>query len=166
MTAQTDTGPHIIVTASTREIAQRQYWRHVANRACLSILADTRLPLLTARQGTTDSTRGPEHPPRPGVGGDVFRVRAEPIEIQMPGETLQTDWLELDMLVRPTRPGNVLTLACVRDWLTPQSGDVLFRYDRQRRQLRPRPGLSGDVVYLFEILLYPHAGHLLAVMGI
>ena len=152
--------PAIVVTAPNAEAAQRQYWRHVANRACLAILADQRHPVLSARQGRTDPTRGPNHPPRPIIGGDVFQVRVEPIQIN---DTL-TDWLSFDLLVQPTRPGNILTLAVLRDWPTPQSGDVLFRYDSHRQQLRPKPGLSGDMVYLFEMLLWPHAEEMLDAM--
>lgn len=159
------TEPRIIVTASNREAAQRQYWRHVANRACLAILADVREPVLTARQGSTHPTRGPEAPPRPSIGTDTFKVRAEPIQIEMQGQTIQTDWLEIDLLVRPSNPANILTLAVLRDWATPQSGDVLFRYDSHRQQLRPKSGLSGDVVYLFEMLLWPHADELLEALG-
>lgn len=161
--------PRIIVTASSREAAQRQYWRHVANRACLAILADQRHPVLTARQGSTDSTRPPQEPPRPGIGTDLFRVRAEPIQIEIPGtETIQTDWLDIDLLVQPDllSEGNRLTLMCLRDWPAPQSAEVLFRYDSTNRTLARRSGLSGDVVYLFEMLLYPWAAVMLDVMGL
>lgn len=161
------TEPRIIVKVPSREAAQRQYWRHVANRACLALLADQRHPILTARQGSTKSTRPPLEPPRPGVGSDVFRVRAEPIQIELPGETLQTDWLELDMLVKPEllSQGNRLTLEVLREWPAPKSSEVLFRYWETRHQLVRRDGLSGDVVYLFEILLYPFAADLLEAMG-
>ena len=157
--------PAIVVAAPNSEAAQRQYWRHVANRAALAILADQRHPVLTAQHGSTNPTRGPEHPPRPTIGSDVFRVRAEPIQIELPGQTLQTDWLTLDMLVRPTRPGNVLTLATFRDWPTPQSPDVLFKYRSHLKTLERRTGLSGDIVYLFQMLLWPHARDMLDAMG-
>lgn len=153
--------PRIHVTASTREAAQRQYWRHVANRACLAILADQRHPVLTARQGSTDSTRPPQEAPHPGPGTDLYRVRVEPIQIN----DTETDWLQFDLLAEPTRPGNVLTLATLRDWPAPQSTEVLFRYWSARQQLVRRDGLSGDIVYLFEILLWPHAEEMLWAMG-
>lgn len=145
--------PAIVVTAPTAEAAQRQYWRHVANRACLAILADQRHPVLTARQGTTTPTRGSEHPPRSQIGSDVFHVRVEPILIN---ETV-TDWLQLDLLVKPTRPGNVLTLAVLRDWPSPATTEPLFKYRSHLKTFERRTGLSGDMVYLFQMLLWPHA---------
>ncbi|MDP9763857.1 hypothetical protein [Deinococcus enclensis] len=152
--------PAIVVTAPNAEAAQRQYWRHVANRACLAILADQRHPVLTARQGRTDPTRGPNHPPRPIIGGDVFQVRAEPIQIN---DTV-TDWLSFDLLVQPTRPGNILTLAVLRDWPAPTTTEPLFKYRNHLNTFERRTGLSGDMVYLFEMLLWPHAQEMLDAM--
>lgn len=40
--------PALRVVVPTEQAAQRQFWRHVANRLCLAILADAREPLLTA----------------------------------------------------------------------------------------------------------------------
>jgi hypothetical protein len=152
------------VKVPNREAAQRQFWRHVANRTCLAVLADARYPASTPRPGT-DSTRPPLEAPRAPVGSDVFRVRAEPIGIQLAGQLTQTQPLELAVLVWPRTPGTRLTLATLRDWPTPETTEPLFRYRAHHQTFERRTGLSGDIVYLFETLLAPHAAELLGAMG-
>ena len=40
-----DSLPRIQLQVATQRTAREQYWRHVANRTCLAILADHRTPL-------------------------------------------------------------------------------------------------------------------------
>lgn len=154
------TPPDIVVTASSPEAAQRQYWRHVANRACLAILADHRHPALTARPGRPGATRGPNQPPRPVPGSNVFYVRAEPIQIN----DAVTRHLSLNLLVQPTQPGNILTLAALRDWPAATTTEPVFKYRSHLQTFERRTGITGDVIYLFELLLWPHAQDLLNAM--
>lgn len=157
------------VAVPTSPAAQRQFWRHVANRLCLAILADARQPVLTAHTGSASSTRGPDAPPRPQIGSDVFEVRAESIELQIgTGRVIHvTDPLAFQVLVTPgVLPGLAqrLALETLRDWPTPTTTEPLFPYMRDRQQFRVRPGLSGGMVTLFEVLLEPHARRLLSAM--
>lgn len=156
--------PRLTVQATDHAAAQRQLWRHVVNRAALAILADARLPDALPPLTVPASTRPPEDAPRIPLGGDRYRVRAEPIGITLGGTLRRTLPLDLIVWVAPTSPGNRLTLATLRDWPAPQTTEPLFRYDSHRGQLRPRPGLSGDMVALFEVLLAPHARELLAAL--
>lgn len=153
--------PRLRVRVPDREAAQRQLWRHAANRLCLSILADVRLPADLPRLTVPASTTAPTEPPRTPLGGDVFRVRAEPLEIVLGGRTLTTAPLVLPVRVAPTGQGARLTLATLRDWPAQLTPEPLFRFDSHRGLLRPKPGLSGDMVALFEGLLAPHARDLL-----
>lgn len=159
--------PAIIIAVPDRDSAQRQFWRHVANRACLSILADNRCPFWTPPQHSADPTRPPQHAPRTPPGGDLFEVRVDTIQLTLGASPpILTTPLTLLMLVALTGEGNRLTLAALRDWPAPKTAEPLFRYWDTRRQLVRRDGLSGDVVYLFEMLLAPHAAELLNAMGI
>ncbi|MBI0447196.1 hypothetical protein [Deinococcus sp. DB0503] len=161
--------PALRVVVPTEQAAQRQFWRHVANRLCLAILADAREPLLTARTGSTDPTRAPNAEPRTPVGSDVFRVQVESIELQVGSSRIVrvTEPLDFPFLVHPSLlPGVAqrLALATLRGWPAPTTTEPLFPYMRDRQQFRVRPGLSGDMVALFETLLAPHAALLLDAM--
>ncbi len=161
--------PTLRLAVPASQAAQRQYWRHVANRLALAILADAREPILTARTGSTNPTRAPSAPPRAPVGSDVYLLRAEPVELHLTATraVIITEPLMLRVFVHPgVLPGVAqrLALATLREWPTPTTTEPLFPYMRDRQQFRVRPGLSGDMVALFETLLAPHAADLLAAM--
>ncbi|WP_339098289.1 hypothetical protein WDJ50_18600 (plasmid) [Deinococcus sp. VB142] len=158
---------YVVVGARTPRAAQREYWRHVANRACLAILADHRLPAVPARP-SAPSTTPPTNPPRPPVGGDVFLVQAEAIQLTISGSLTQTQPLALEMVVNPEHLSLAarLSLQTLREWPTPQTIDPLFKYRRSTFGFERRAGLSGDMIMLFEELLRPHAAEMLWAMGL
>lgn len=158
---------YVVIGARTPQAAQREYWRHVANRACLAILADSRLPAVPPRPVAPSSTP-PSGPPRPVVGGDVFLVQAEAIQLTISGKLTQTQPLTLEMRVDPAQlsvPAR-LSLQTLREWPTPQTVDALFKYRRGTFGFERRRGLSGDMITLFEELLRPHAAELLGALGL
>ena len=158
------TQPKIQLQVATQRTAQEQYWRHVANRTCLAILADHRTPLGMARLTKIPSTRGRDQAGSKRAGSEVFDVHVEPVQFSCGERMIITAPLRLEVLVAPSGEANVRTLASLRMWPTPQSAQVLFRYGRERRQLIRKDGLSGDVVFLFEQLLKPHTAQLWAAM--
>ncbi|WP_394649451.1 hypothetical protein [uncultured Deinococcus sp.] len=153
--------PQLIVVVPDHAAALRQLWRHVANRACLAILADARLPTGSPSLTVPHTTTPPDGPPRVLPGGDVFRVRVDPLGIAVAGRIITTPRLDIDLPVRPEGEGAQVTLRTLRGWPAPKTPDPLFRYWAVRRQLVRRDGLSGDVVALFETLLAPYARTLL-----
>lgn len=68
--------------------------------------------------------------------------------------------LRLKVLRTPSGEASVQTLATLRTWSTPPSPQMLFRYRPELMRLVRQDGLSGDVVFLFEQLLKPHAAQL------
>ena len=158
------TQPKIQLQVATQRTAQEQYWRHVANRTCLAILADHRTPLGTAPLTMISSTRGRDQAGSKRAGSEVFDVHVEPVQLLYQERTIITAPLRLKVLVAPSGEASVRTLATLRTWPTPPSPQVLFRYGQERRQLIRKDGLSGDVVFLFEELLKPHTAQLWAAM--
>ena len=156
--------PKIQLQVATQRTAQEQYWRHVANRTCLAILADHRTPLGTAPLTMIPSTRGRDQAGSKQAGSKVFDVHVEPVQFLYQERTIITAPLRLKVLVAPSGEASMRTLATLRTWPPPQSPQVLFRYGRERRQLIRKDGLSGDVVFLFEQLLKPHTAQLWAAM--
>lgn len=161
----TYTPPHLQLIAATGPAAQRQYWRHVANRACLALLADTReLPLRVP--SAADSTEPPDEAPRVQVGTDVFLVRVEPVMYSIASaRPITTAPLRLRLHVLPDALMDRLQLQTLRAWPPQSSTEPLFRYHRAQQRLVTRDGLSGDMVALFERLLAPHAGEMLRAFG-
>jgi len=158
------TQPKIQLVVATQRTAQEQYWRHVANRTCLAILADDRMPLGIERLTVVHSTRARNQAGSKRAGSDVFFVEAEPVQILYQERTIMTAPLRLKVLVAPGGEASVRTLATLRTWPTPRTPQVLFRYAQDQRQLIRKNGLSGDVVFLFEQLLEPHKKQLWGAM--
>lgn len=156
--------PEILLRAPTRRTAIELYWKHVANRLCLAILADHRTPLGEAKLTFVHSTRGRDQAGSKPVGSDVFFVKAEPVQILYGERTLITAPLRLKVLVRPEGEASIRTLATLRTWSTPRTTDVLYRYRRDLQAFERKAGLSGDIVYLFEELLRPHASEMLTAL--
>ncbi|WP_293913721.1 hypothetical protein [Deinococcus sp.] len=161
----TYTPPHLRLIAATGPAAQRQYWRHVANRLALSVLADSReLPLRAP--GAADSTQPPHEAPRVQVGTDVFLVRVEPVMYSVASaRPITTAPLRLRLHVLPDALMDRLQLQALRAWPPQTTTEPLFRYHCARQRLVTRDGLSGDMVALFERLLAPHAGEMLRAFG-
>jgi len=61
------------VVVLNRDAAQSQFWRHVSNRAALSILANNRHPVLTSHSSA--------YSPRTPIGSDTFACPVESIDI-------------------------------------------------------------------------------------
>ncbi|WP_288404931.1 hypothetical protein, partial [uncultured Deinococcus sp.] len=114
-------------------------------------------PSLTVPYTTTP----PDGPPRVLPGGDVFRVRVDPLGIAVAGRVITTPRFDFDLPVRPEGEGAQVTLRTLRGWPAPTTAEPLFRYRSNLRQLARRDGLSGDMVALFEALLAPYAQTLL-----
>lgn len=156
--------PEISLRAHIRRTAIELYWKHVANRTCLSILADNRTPLGKAKLTFVHSTRGRDQAGSKKAGSDVFFVKAEPVQILYGERTVITAPLHLEVRVLPKGEASIQTLATLRTWPTPRSTDVLYRYRRDLQAFERKAGLSGDMVYLFEELLRPHRAELLAAL--
>ena len=158
--------PEIQLKVAIRRAAQEQYGRHVANRLALAILADNRTPLGEGQLTFTHSTRGRDQAPSKKAGGDIFYTKVEPVQLLYGERTIVTSPLSLKVLVKPEAEGSRVTLATLRTWPTPKTPEVLYRYRRDLLSLERKPGLSGDLVYLFEELLKPHRVELLRAMNL
>lgn len=155
----------MIIEVATHEAAQRQFWRHVANRACLAILADARVPLI--RVGAAQGTKPPQTV-KNVVGAEVYVVKAESIEIKIDNLTNKTQPIEIEVAINTNilSRGSIMTLDTIKMWSTPKTPEILFKYWSTRKQLVRREGLSGDVIYLFEELLRPHAKEILNALSL
>ena len=158
--------PEIQLKVAIRRAAQDQYGRHVANRLALAILADNRTPLGEGQLTFTHSTRGRDQAPSKKAGGDIFYTKVEPVQLLYGERTILTSPLSLKVRVKPESEGGRITLATLRTWPAPKTPEVLYRYRRDLQSLERKPGLSGDLVHLFEELLKPHRVELLRAMNL
>lgn len=158
--------PEIQLKVAIRRAAQEQYGRHVANRLCLAILADNRTPFGQDQLTLTRSTRGRDQAGSKKAGGNIFYVKIEPVGLLYGERRILTSPLSLKVLVNPEAEGSRVTLATLRTWPTPKTPEVLYRYRRDLQSLERKPGLSGDLVHLFEGLLKPHQAELLRAMNL
>lgn len=154
--------PALAITVSTLTHAQQQYLRHITNRLCLSILADLRVPALTAAQSVSN-TRGPEEPPGIVRGSEVFVVKAERVNIRVTQtqQVFHPRMLVLEVDAGPTMldcPRLASAMAELRAWPprgTPQPV-YLYRESRQQFELDGRALLTAEIIALFQHLLRPH----------
>lgn len=158
--------PEIQLKVAIRRAAQEQYGRHVADRLCLAILADNCMPLGEGQLTFAHSTRGRDQAPSKKAGGDIFYTKVEPVQLLYGERTIVTSPLSLKVRVKPESEGGRITLATLRTWPTPKTPEVLYRYWRDLQSLERKPGLSGDLVHLFEELLKPHRVELLRAMNL
>ena len=158
--------PEIQLKVAIRRAAQEQYGRHVANQLALAILADNCTPLGAGQLTFTHSTRGRDQAPSKKAGGDIFYTKVEPVQLLYGERAILTSPLSLKVRVKPEAEGSRLTLATLRTWPTPKTPEVLYRYRRDLLSLERKPGLSGDLVHLFEELLRPHRVELLRAMNL
>lgn len=159
-----DPTPELLIRVPSRDAALLQFRRHIINRLALALLADQRLEFVTAPRLSTDPTRPPQHAPAFGPRPDLYDVRVDSLAVQLPGVCFETDPLRLTVWAHPEMLPNAstrLSLAAFQgrgthDGFQTTSTEPIYRYRPDRGQLRRRDGLSGDVVYLFQLLLVPH----------
>lgn len=155
----------MLICVPSRDAALLQFRRHITNRLALAILADQRLEFVTAPRISSDATRPPQDAPTFGPRPDVYDVRVDPLAFQLPGGVyFETDALRLVVNAHPGLLPNASTRLTLErfqgrwnhDGFQTTSTEPIYSYQAERGQLRRRPGLSGDVAYLFQLLLAPH----------
>lgn len=159
-----DRAPELLIRVPSRDAALLQFRRHIINRLALAILADQRLPLPAAPRLSTNPTRPPLAAPVPGQRSDVYDVRVDPLAVQLPDASFETDPLRLAVAAHPGTLPNASTRLTLAEFqgrgkypgFQTTSSEPVYRYQAERGQLRRHEGLSGDVIYLFQLLLTPH----------